>query len=158
MPVQMSKDLLIVSGSFKKHFIVSGYNSDTRILVQYTTAGDVLRLPPAAIYSSNYWNQSLFKGALIAQLGFDVYYTTKYYGNAYMPATGVFYLQDDRKTGGYPFLDAFFAWRIKRTRFFVSWNNLLSGPTLLGNNYFSTYSYPMKPRNVRFGLVWTFYD
>jgi len=158
LPVQYDKDLLILSGSFQKHFILSGFNSDNRILLQYTTGNDILRLPLAALYSSNYWLQSLFKGALIAQLGFDVYYTTKYYGNAYMPATGVFYLQDKYKTGGYPFLDLFFEWRISRTRFFVSWNNLLSGPTLFGNNFFTTYDYPMKPRNVRFGLVWTFYD
>ena len=158
LPTQYDKEMLILSGSFQNHFVFAGFNSDIRMLIQYTTGNDVLRLPLAAIYTSTYWNQSLFKGALIAQLGFDTYYTTKYYGNAYMPSTGVFYLQDKAKTGGFPFLDAFLTFRIKRTRLFVSWNNLLSGPSILGNNYFMTYSYPMKPRNVRFGLVWTFYD
>lgn len=158
LPVQYDKSLLILSGSFQKHFIVSGFNSDNRILLQYTPASEVLRLPLAAIHTSNFWKQVLFKGALIFHAGFDLYYTTPYAGNSYMPATGVFYLQDNSKTGGYPFLDLFLDWRIKRTRFFLTWNNVLSGPILLGNNFFSTYGYPMKPRNIRFGLAWTFYD
>jgi len=118
----------------------------------------VLRLPFAALQTSNYWKQALFKGALVADLGFDFYYTTRYKASAYMPATGVFYLQDDHDVGGYPFLDVFLSFRIQRTRIFVSYNNLLHGLGFVGNNYFTTYRYPMKPRHFRFGLVWTFYD
>ena len=153
-----NKELLLLSGNFEKHFRFSGYNSENKILVQYTTANDVLRLPLVAIYTSNYWDQPFFKGALITDLGFDFYYTTRYKASAYMPPTGVYYLQNDRDVGGYPFLDVFLALRIKRTRIFVSWNNLLQGVGLIGNNYFTTYRYPMKPRHIRFGLVWTFYD
>lgn len=158
LPQVYDSDLLIFSGFFSKHLQLSGLNSDNRILVQYTTAKEVLRLPFAAIYTSNYWNQSLFKGALIADLGFDLYYTTKYRASAYMPVTGVFYLQDEYDVGGYPFLDLFLAFRVQRTRIYVSYNNLLHGVGFVGNNYFTTYRYPMKPRTFRFGLVWTFYD
>jgi hypothetical protein len=158
LPQVLDNDLLILSGSFSKHFILGGYHSDNKALVQYTTASDVLRLPFAALQTSNYWKQALFKGALVADLGFDLYYTTKYKASAYMPATGVFYLQDEYDVGGYPFLDVFLAFRIQRTRIFVSYNNLLHGLGFVGNNYFTTYRYPMKPRHFRFGLVWTFYD
>lgn len=158
LPRVLDKDLLILSGSFSKHFILAGYNSDTKVLVQYTTAEDVLRLPIAVLQSTNYWEQSLFKGALIADLGFNLYYTTKYKASAYMPATGVFYNQDAYDVGGYPFLDVFLTFRIKRTRIFVSYNNLLHGLGFVGNSYFTTYRYPMKPRHFRLGLVWTFYD
>ena len=75
-----------------------------------------------------------------------------------MPPTGVYYLQDEYDVGGYPFLDVFLAFKIARTRIFVSYNNLLSGGEFLGNNYFTTYRYPMKYRHFRLGLVWTFYD
>jgi hypothetical protein len=158
LPQVYDKDLLILSGSFQKHFILAGYHSDNKVLIQYTTADEVLRLPFAALQTSNYWEQALFKGALVVDLGFDLYYTTKYKASAYMPATGVFYLQDEYDVGGYPFLDVFLAFRIQRTRFFVSYNNLLHGLGFVGNNYFTTYRYPMKPRHFRFGLVWTFYD
>ncbi|MCP4313473.1 MAG: putative porin [Bacteroidetes bacterium] len=158
LPRIYNKDILIFSGYFSKHFVASGFNSDDKILVQYTTADDVLRLPAVSLYSSNYWRQSLFKGALITTIGFDLSYTTKYLASGYMPATGVFHLQDESDVGGYPFLDVFLAIKIARTRIFVSWNNLLSGGQFLGNNYFTTYRYPMKPRNLRLGLEWTFYD
>jgi len=158
LPQVYDNDLLLLSGFFSRHFYVSGFNSESRVLVQYVTNNEVLRLPIAAVYTSNYWNQSLFKGALIADLGFDLSITAKYKASAYMPATGVFYLQDEYDVGGYPFLDVFLAFRVKRTRFYFSYNNLLHGLGFVGNNYFTTYRYPMKPRHLRFGLVWTFYD
>jgi hypothetical protein len=157
LPSIYDQDILVLSGSFSKHFTISGFNSEDKILVQYSTAGKIMPLPLLAGYSSNYWKQSLFKGALVATLGFDVYCTTRYQASAYMPATGVFYLQDEQQAGGYPFLDVFFAFRIARTRIFASYNNLLHG-SLLGNNYFLADRYPVKPRNLRLGLVWTFYD
>jgi hypothetical protein len=158
LPQVYDKDILIFSGYFSKHFQVSGFNSEDKVLVQYSSAKDVLRLPLVALYSSNYWKQPLFKGALVATLGFDLYITTKYLASAYMPATGVFYLQDEYDVGGYPFLDVFLAFKIARTRIFVSYNNLFHGGQFLGNNYFTTYLYPMKPRYFRLGLEWTFYD
>jgi len=158
LPRIYDKDIFIFSGYFSKHFVVSGFNSEDKLLVQYTTADEVLRLPAISLYSSNYWRQSLFKGALIATIGFDLSYTTKYLASGYMPATGVFHLQDETDVGAYPFLDAFLAIKIARTRIFVSWNNLLSGGQFFGKHYFTTYRYPMKPRNLRLGLEWTFYD
>jgi len=138
--------------------MLNKYYSEDKLLVQYTTADEVLRLPAASIYSSNYWRQSLFKGALITTIGFDLSYTTKYKASAYMPATGVFHLQNEYDVGAYPFLDAFLAFKIARTRIFISYNNLLSGVNFIGNNYFTSYRYPMKPRHFRLGLEWTFYD
>ena len=156
MPRQAEEGIYLLTANLYKRFIWGGFHSDNRLLLQYSTAGEILHLPPVTLVSANYWNQSLFKGALVAQLGFDLTIHTPWYGDAYMPATGIFYLQDDMKTGGFPFLDVFLAWKIKRTRFFLSYNNVLSG--LAGNNYFTTYAYPAKPRFLRFGLVWTFYN
>jgi hypothetical protein len=158
VPRLYDSELLILSGFASKHFKLSGWHSDNKVLVQYTTVSEVLRLPLIALNTSNYWKQSLFKGALIADLGFDLYYTTRYKASAYMPATGAFYLQDEEDIGGYPFLNVFLSFRIQRTRMFVSYNNVLSGAGFVGNNFFTTYRQPMKPRHLRLGLVWTFYD
>ena len=157
-PQLYDKDLLVLNGYFSRHFRLAGYNSENKILFQYTTANEVLRLPLIAVYTSNYWKQRFFKGALIGDLGFDFYYTTKYNANGYMPATGMFHLQDEQKVGGFPFLDVFLTIKISRTRIFLSYNNLLHGLGFIGENYFTAYNYPMKPRNFRIGLVWTFYD
>ncbi len=156
LPAQHDTPVGILSGKFSKHFKVDGFHSRNQLLVQVSTAGDVLRIPLAAFKTSNYWEQVFFKGALIAQLGADIYITTPYTGNAYMPATGVFYLQSDQTIGGYPFVDPFLAIRIKRTRIFFAYNNALAG--LVNNNYFTAAGYPTKPGTLRFGLAWTFYD
>jgi hypothetical protein len=75
-----------------------------------------------------------------------------------MPATGIFHLQDEADIGGYPFLDVFIAFRVKTTRIFFSYNNVLQSVGAAGNNFFTAYPYPMKPRFFRLGLVWYFYD
>jgi hypothetical protein len=158
LPQLSDQNLMIFSAYLSRHFKISGFNSDNKILIQHSTLADIVRLPLAAIYTSNYWEQSLFKGALVADIGFDVYYTTKYKANAYMPATSIFHLQDEYTLGNFPFLDVFIAIKIARTRIFATYNNLLHGLSFTGNNYFTTPLYPQKARNLRFGLVWTFYD
>ena len=72
LPQLYDQNLMIFSAYFSRHFKLSGFNSDNKILVQHTTAADVLRLPLASAYTSNYWKQSLFKGALVADVGFDL--------------------------------------------------------------------------------------
>ncbi len=156
LPAQYDRTIYIVSGKLFKHFKVSGFNSRNQLLVQLSTAEEVLRLPLVALKTSNYWEQVLFNGALTAQIGIDLYMITPYKGNAYMPATGVFYLQNDAQIGGFPFADAFLGARIKRTRIFISYNNGLAG--IVSNNYFTAAEYPTKPGFIRFGVAWTFYD
>jgi hypothetical protein len=158
LPRLYDKDLLVFTALRSRHFKLGGYHSETKVLLQYTTAKETLSLPLAAIYSSNYWDQSLFKGALVVDLGFDIYYTTKYRASAYMPATGVFHLQNENDLGGYPYLDVFLAFRVKQTRLFATYHNVLQGVGFAGNNFFTTQSYPMKPRHFRLGIVWYFYD
>ncbi|MFZ5940960.1 MAG: putative porin [Bacteroidota bacterium] len=156
LPRQATVPVYLVSASIRQHLAAGGFHSDNRLLLQLPSDQQIIPLPLLSFYTSDYWEQSLFKGALIAQLGFDLYITTKYYGDSYMPATAVFYHQNDTLTGGFPFLDAFVNWKIKRTRFFFSWNNVLSD--IAGRNYFTTWRYPQKPRYFRFGVIWTFYD
>ncbi len=156
LPAQYTREMYILSGKFSNSFKISGFNSHNRLLIQYTTADQVLRLPLLALKSSNYWEQVLFKGALKAQIGIDLYVTTPYKGSAYMPATGVFYLQNEETLGGFPFADAFLGIRIKRTRIFASYSNGLAG--IVSNNYFTAAGYPTKPAFFRLGLAWTFYD
>lgn len=156
LPAQHNQAMYIVSGTLNKSFTSGGFNSVNQILIQYTTANDILRLPLASLKTSNYWENAWFKEVLFTQLGFDLFITSPYIGNTYMPATGVFYLQNDQTIGGYPFLDLFLAVRLKRARLFASYNNVLSG--LVNNNYFTMSNYPATPRYLGIGLGWTFYD
>jgi hypothetical protein len=73
-----------------------------------------------------------------------------------MPASGMFYHQDIREIGNYPYFDAFLTAKLKRTRFFVKYDHVNSG--FMGKNYFNVLHYPMPGGTFRWGLSWTFYD
>ena len=77
-----------------------------------------------------------------------------------MPATGRFYQQDREETGGYPFVNVFFNFKVQRTRVFLMFDHVNYG--LMGNkiayNYEMVPFYPMNIRMFRYGIAWTFYD
>jgi hypothetical protein len=85
-----------------------------------------------------------------------VFYTSAYYANAYMPATGQFYIQTEKKYGDYPFIDFFINAQIKTVRIFIKVDHLNSG--LMGNYYMLTPHYPMSDRAFKFGISWRFFD
>jgi hypothetical protein len=74
-----------------KHFKLGNIHSRNTFLYQVSSNQEVIPLPDYAIYSSNYYQNTLFK-VLFIQLGFDLRYTSKWFTPAYMPATGQFYL------------------------------------------------------------------
>jgi len=90
------------------------------------------------------------------QLGADVRYNTAYYADAYQPATGLFYLQNSKKLGNYPYIDLFANLKLKRTRVFFLYMN--AGSLFLERRYFTSLHYPMNKATFRLGVSWSFYD
>jgi hypothetical protein len=156
LPMAADKALFLSYLQIVKKIKWKGFNQINRVLVQKVNNKDALQLPLLAYGNVSYYENTFFKDVLRIQLGFDFYYNTSYFADAFMPATGLFYRQDKREIGNYPFMDAFLNWKIKRTRLFLKYTNLLSG--LAGYNYFTTYGYPMNERGLRFGFSWSFYD
>lgn len=73
-----------------------------------------------------------------------------------MPALRSFYLQDEKEVGGYVHADFFIDFQVKRTRFFVKFQNLLS---VAGENfYYQIPHYPLQDLSFKFGLSWRFHD
>jgi hypothetical protein len=156
---QQTQDLVMVTTAFlekdlkwwKLHFLFRLYGQHS--------SHDIVPLPAFAGYQSTYFEGWLVRNVLNMQLGWDVVYHTKYYAYAYMPSSGMFYLQDEQKIGGYPFTDVFLNFQLKRARIFVKAENisaLLTQP--LGKEYFMAYRYPLPEFRVKFGISWAFYD
>jgi hypothetical protein len=156
IPVVEDKSILLSCISLEKRFKWKGFNQINKILIQKSNNDAAIQIPLLAYQNTSYYENAFFKEALKFQIGFDFYYNTSYYADAFMPATGMFYRQNKREVGNYPFLDAFLNWKIRRTRFFLKYTNSLSG--IAGYNYFTTYGYPMNSPALKFGLSWTFYD
>ena len=121
---------------------------------------DVLSLPALAVSSSNYiehvFNFKSTEGKLKTIIGFDLFYNTSYYANAYMPSMAIFYQQQEKQLGNYPYVDVFLNVRLKRVRFFMNYEHINSG--WLEKNFFTTLHYPMDQRYLKIGISWTFYD
>lgn len=155
LPEQSSDYIKLIEVKLFKHFKLGNIHSRNTFLYQVSSNQEVIPLPDYAIYSSNYYQNTLFK-VLFIQLGFDLRYTSKWFTPAYMPATGQFYLQQVRKIGDYPYVDLFLNMQLKRARMFIKMDHINQG--MLNNNYFHTINYPVNPRGLRFGVSWNFYD
>ena len=130
-----------------------------RMYGQYSSHEKIIPLPAFAGYQSTYFESWLVKDVLTMQLGWDVCYHTKYYAYAYMPSTGMFYLQEEQKIGNYPFFDFFLNFQIKRGRVFIRTDgiNTLFSP-VIGRENFMVYRYPTNAFRMKFGFSWLFYD
>ena len=140
----------------KKDFKLLNWHLNNTIIYQYVPDSMVIRVPALVLNHSLYYENDLFKGALHLQIGASVNYSTAYFADTYMPATGEFYLQSDKKYGNYPFIDVFLNARIKSVRIFLKVDHANSG--LMGNNYMITPHYPMSDRMFKIGISWRFWD
>jgi len=155
MPNQTSEIINLMEFKLYKHFQLWHLHSKNTALYQLTGNQAIIPLPMFSIYSSNYFQNTLFK-VLFFQLGIDLRYNTTWYAPAYEPATGQFYIQQERQVGDYLFADLFINFQLKRSRFFFKMTHINEG--MFGNNYFHTIRYPAGPRTFRFGVSWNFYD
>ena len=132
------------------------FHLDVQAVYQLTGNKDVLPLPDVALYGNFYYKDKFFK-VLTVQLGTSVRYHTEYYGNAYMPALGQFYLQKELLIGNYPEMNVYANFHLKTVRFFVQYYHLNKG-LFGGTNYLSMPNYPINPNTFQFGLSWNFWE
>jgi hypothetical protein len=159
-PVQHTGGLSVIALSLKNELRAWKFHLVTDVIVQKCSNSEVLDLPLLTIRSAGFF-EHLFRfkstnGKMNTQLGVDVNYNTLYYPYGYMPATGRFYRQDKEIAGNYPFINAFFNFKVQRTRVFIMVDHLNSG--LMGYRYNMIPYYPMNVRMFRYGVAWTFYN
>jgi hypothetical protein len=161
IPAQYKNALSLFSVSLSKKFDFWKITSIHKLVYQKSENRNVLDLPDMAFYNSTYlkhlFNFRSTGGQLMAIVGFDLNYNTKYYASAYMPGLSSFHRQQENRLGNYPFLDVFLNLQLKRFKFFVKMDHLNSG-WMNKDQYFSVLHYPRNRRDLKFGLSWTFYD
>lgn len=155
IPSQFTSEFFALTIYLDKTFHWGDFHHRHEILLQ-ESSGTLISLPNLAYGNSVWYENSFFKNALKFNIGFDLYYFTPYFADAYMPATGLFHKQNNREAGNYPFLDLYLNFNIKRTHFSLQYTNALAD--FLDANYFMAYRYPTFGSSLKFGLLWTFYD
>jgi len=156
MPRQFSANIEIFKAYLHQRFVLGKFDVDSRFIYQKVSEQNIIRLPELMAYFTVTFNLQLFKGALKTRSGFDIYYFTKYYADAWMPATRSFYLQNEKELGGYVHADFFLDFNVARTKFFMKMQNILY--PFMENNFYQVPHYPLQDMAFKFGLSWRFHD
>ncbi len=155
LPQQGGREMLVLAAYANKDFISRHWLIRTQVLWQKGNQEEYLHLPDFTGYLSFNYKTIIFK-VLHTHLGFDIRYNTEFYADAYDPATGRYYWQNQQKIGNFPFVDLHANLKLKRTRIFFEWLNAAAG--LLDGNFWSAPDYPLYRRTFRLGVAWSFYD
>lgn len=155
IPAQTNKELLILSVFADKDFNHRNFHFRVRALWQKASNEEFVHLPDFSTFVSAYYKFVISK-VLFTQIGADTRFNTKYFADAYSPSTGLFYLQNEKKYGNYPYIDVYANLKLKRTIVFFKMANL--GTNFLDGEYMTTPHYPMPRSAFRFGISWLFYD
>jgi len=155
-PAQYKGSINLIQLSLVDEFRWKAWGFDAQLLYTMNSNKDLIRVPDFMARFSVYPTLSLFKNAAVFQPGVDILYNTAYYASAYMPALRMFYLQDEKKIGNYPYIDVFANLMIKRFRIFVKYEHLNN---LWGaSRYYMIPHYPAQGAAFKWGLTWSFYD
>ena len=156
LPMQREHTIQIVSAEVMKNFTFRNIHFNNRALFQQSSNDRIIPLPSFVGVHSLYYQFLVFKKVLKVQTGVEVYFFTKYFAPKFIPSTGQYALQHERKTGDYPFTDVFINLNLKRACLFFKLEH--ANYTLSPENYFYAPHYPVAPRAFKFGVSWNFYD
>ena len=128
-----------------------------RLMGYYTANSNtqLLRIPPLWGAAQLTRELLLFK-VLYLQVGLAAQYRSTYLGDAYMPLTQQFYLQNQSPLAAYVATDAFVNYRINRVRMMLKFTHLNQGLSTPG--YFTTPGYLAMRRIFSFGVFWPLFN
>lgn len=156
-PAQYNSTINYFSVKAGKEFRYWNFALDNTVLYQNVKQNsNILNVPQFVTRNTLYYSDYFFKKALYVQTGFTLNYFTDYYANNYNPLIGEFYIQDNRKIGGYPLMDFFINAKIDQFRVFLKaehFNTMFSNTA----DYYSAPSYPYRDFTFRLGVVWIFF-
>lgn len=160
-PAQHSGNIQVLSARLNQKLKLGILHFDNEVVWQKSSNNGVLPLPDLSLYSNLYIDAKLAKRVLSLQFGADVRFFTKYYAPAYSPGIQQFHIQtnnvEDRvMLGGYPIVNVYANFHLKRTRFFVMMYHVNHG--MGSRNAFLVPHYPINQRLLKIGLSWNFYD
>lgn len=154
-PRQFKDNLQVVVLSLKKDLVLKNFHFNNYLVLQNSSTENYIHLPIFYSYQQLYYQNLLFKKALLAQFGFDARYKTDYFANSYMPASGQFHLQNKLEMTYYPVVDFFINMKIKRARIFLKIEHL--NELLTSSGYYDIPHYPMPDWTFKLGIDWIFY-
>ena len=158
-PTQDINNIYIMAYSLKSRFEFWKFGTENDVIWQLAKT-DSIHVPPLIFYNSTDF-QNVFHfftgGKLYSKIGFDLYYHNSYYQDAYMPATGIFYLQSKIPSGNNLQVDFHITMKIKSVSFYIKYSHANAG-YFNDIRQFTAEHYPMLPATISYGINWLFYD
>ncbi|SNR52041.1 putative porin [Flavobacterium sp. ov086] len=156
-PAQYGNAINYLTIKASREFKFGPFGFDNTLLYQKVDQSDlILNVPDFVTRNTFYYSGYFFKKALYMQTGVVFNYFTKYYGNDYNPVVGEFFIQQNKKIGGYPLFDLFLNARIRQTRFYLKAEHI--NALFSKSDYYSAPNNPYRDFVIRFGLVWNFFQ
>lgn len=156
---QASGNINLMTLQLKQNFRLGPLNWENIITYQNSSNQDALPVPDFNIFTNLYLKFKLVK-ELAVELGASAYYFTKYYAPDYSPQLSQFAVQQNADSkveiGGYPFVDAYANFHLKRTRFFLMFSHINAGSG--SKEYFLAPHYAQNQRIMRLGVSWNFFN
>jgi len=155
-PSQVEKGETLLQLFVEGTIPINKFGINTRVVYQTASQPNIIRVPTITGVLDIYFRTPIFKEAAILQTGFQFTYFSEYYADAYMPELRLFYLQNDKKIGNYPYADFYVTLMVKRARLFFRAAHF--------NGYFGDYryylapNYPAQDAGFYFGASWRFHD
>lgn len=153
---QAGNNTQMLAATLNQDFKWGIFHWDNEFTYQASSNQDVCPVPAFTGYSNVY---ILFRIAKVlrTEIGGDIRYFTKYYAPAYSPIIGQYCNQDPSyriKLGGYPIVNVYANFHLKRTRFYVMCSHVNSSS---GSGFpFLVPHYPLNRLAIQFGMSWNF--
>lgn len=155
LPVQYVGNNIVFQLLANKKVAIKSFNLDTEIVYQKSSK-NLIKVPEFTANGSAYFINNSFNNKAILTYGMNIFYFSEFYGNAYMPALGLFHLQNEVTIGNYTVFDLFLNFNIQNFNIGLIIEHVNAG--FMGFNYFIAPNYPIIDRNLRFNLTWDFKD
>ncbi len=156
-PKQSNQSVTYFSLQATNEFKWRKWALDNTFLYQKVSQAErVLNLPELVLRNTFYYSNHFFKKALFLQTGVTFAYFSEYHADDYNPLLGAFFVQNQKRIGGFPMLDYFVTAKIKQTQLFLKAEHFNSSFT--NTTFYTAPNYPYRDFMVRFGIVWNFFQ
>lgn len=156
-PKQYGKTIGYFNIKAQKEIKFGKFALDNTVMFQQVSQDEnIVNVPSFLTRNTIYYTDRLFKKALFLQTGITLNYHTKYYGNEFNPIIGEYFVQNNKKIGGFPTFDFFLNAKIRTARVYLNLEHFNS--SLTGYNFYATPTRPFHDMTLRFGIVWDFFN
>ena len=156
---QESSGINVLTAQLMQNIRWGVLNWENVVTYQNSSNNDVLPLPKLNLFSNLYLKFRIAR-VLDTELGGCITYFSKYEAPDYLPQIGQFAIQQNEESrvelGGYPFVDVYANFHLKRARFFVAMSHVNAGSS--SKMQFLAPHYPLNNRTFRFGVSWNFFN